>query len=481
MNNPYSLMRNYAVEVLVKIGQPAFEPVIKASESKDEVIRRKCCDILGRMGNKEGIKPLIRLLNDPDRYVRRRAAKALTRLGDTSAVLPLIKALQDPEVKVRIRTAEALGNIGDNRAIEPLIKALKDENVSVRAQANISLERIGWIPPEDELGAEYYISRGQWDKCLSIGKPAVNPLINTLTHPDSEVRNSAVQTLADLGDMAFDAILKASRSKDRVFRRKACDVLGIMADPKAISPLTRLLNDRDRYVRRRAAHALINIPDEKAVPSLIKALKDREKKVRSRSALALGNIGDVRAMKPLIKSLKDDSSTVRLSAITALGQLGQPQAVDPITRLLKDRNSRVRYTAQKTLKNQFHLEKRPLTQKRKNKRFTQPNIKETEIYYTKIQSNTQGKNLFCPSCSYPIRKEDNFCQQCGTNIKKCPKCSYPLQTDAKFCTKCGSTLKLELSMKDLERLQKLHDLKNKCILTEEEFKAKKRDILNFND
>ncbi len=374
LNNPYSLMRNYAVEVLVKIGQPAFEPVLKASQSNDEVVRRKCCDILGKMGNKEAIKFLIRLLNDPDRYVRRRAAKALTRIGDSSAVPSLIKALNDPEVKVRIRTAEALGKIGDPQAVEPLIESLKDDNVTVRTKAKLALDKIDWIPPEEEIGARYYISRGEWDKCLSIGLPAVNPLINMLNHPDSEVRNHAVETLAKLGEVAFDAVLKTSRSKDGVLRRKACDVLGKMADPKAILPLTRLLKDTDKYVRRRAAYALIYVNDENAVPSLIRSLRDREKKVRSRSALALGKIGDIRALRPLIKTLKDNSSRVRRSAIIALGEIGHPQSVDPITKLLRDKNSQVRYTAQVTLKSKFHLEKRSLINK--SYRFTTPDLKK---------------------------------------------------------------------------------------------------------
>jgi HEAT repeat protein len=479
LNNPYSLMRNYAVEVLVNIGQPAFKPVLKASESKDEVVRRKCCDILGRIGNKEGIKPLIRLLNDPDRYVRRRAAKALTRIGDANAVPALIKALQDPELKVRIRAVEALGIIGDSRAVEPLIETLKDDNVTVKNQANIALERMGWIPPEDEMGAEYYISRGQWDKCLSIGKPAVNPLIKVLNHTDSEIRNKAVETLAMLGNIAFDAVLKASRSKDSILRRKACDVLGKMANPKAVLPLTRLLKDRDKYVRRRAAYALIKVNDDKAVSSLIKALRDREKKVRSRSALALGKIGDTRALDNLIKALKDDSSSVRHSAIIALGQIGDPRAVDPITRCLRDKNSQVKQIARETLKNKFQLEKLS-----KNKNFKRTihidssSSKETGIEYIKLK-NTKN-NLFCPQCSHPIQTNDNFCQQCGIKIRKCPQCSYPLLINAKYCNKCGSTIKSsELSKQDLKRLEKLEDLKERGFITEEEFRSKKKDIINF--
>lgn len=143
LSNPHSLMRNYAVETLVFIGIPAFDAVIKASLSNDEVVRRKTADILGRMGNPQGIPAIIRLLNDHDRFVRRRAAKALTRISDHSAVVPLINALKDPERKVRYRSAEALGRMGEKKAVEPLIESLNDPRSTVRRKAIIALGDIG--------------------------------------------------------------------------------------------------------------------------------------------------------------------------------------------------------------------------------------------------------------------------------------------------------------------------------------------------
>lgn len=143
LGNPYSLMRNYAVEVLVRIGAPAFDEVIKASNSKNEVVRRKTCDILGRMGNFQAVPTLVRLLKDRDRYVRRRAAKAMIHINDSSAVIPLIDALNDPEKKVRYRSAEALGKIGDKRAVGLLINSLNDRSSTVRRKVIVALGAIG--------------------------------------------------------------------------------------------------------------------------------------------------------------------------------------------------------------------------------------------------------------------------------------------------------------------------------------------------
>ena len=142
LNNPYSIMRNYAVEVLVRIGAPAFDAVVKASNSTDETVRRKTCDILGKMDNPQGVSNLIRLLNDPDRYVRRRAAKALIHVNDTSCVVPLMNSLNDTEKKVRYRSAAALGKIGDTRVVGPLIKSLNDPSSTVRRKAIVALGEI---------------------------------------------------------------------------------------------------------------------------------------------------------------------------------------------------------------------------------------------------------------------------------------------------------------------------------------------------
>ena len=188
LGNPNSIMRNYAVEVLVRIGAPAFDEVLQASSSTDEVIRRKTCDILGRMGNPQGVPALVRLLNDPDRHVRRRAAKALTHVNSPSAVIPLLHALNDPEKKVRYRSAQALGVIGDKRAVVPLIKSLSDRSSTVRRKAIVSLGEIG-----DEQ--------------------AVNPITWCLKDPSSHVRNTARNTLRYKFKFASRPKIKAEKRR----------------------------------------------------------------------------------------------------------------------------------------------------------------------------------------------------------------------------------------------------------------------------
>lgn len=182
-------------------------------------------------------------------------------------------------------------------------------------------------------------------------------LINKLNAPESYVRNAAVDELVKIGKIAFSYVSKATKSPNEVIRRKSCDVLGRMGDPRGINPLIRLLSDSDVYVRRRAANALINLGDKKAVLPLINALSDTESKVRARAAEALGNIKDQQSVKPLIIALKDNRSKVRIASVIALGKIGDSQAIHPIETLLNDHRSTVRSIAQKTLEDKFKVKR----------------------------------------------------------------------------------------------------------------------------
>jgi len=246
-------------------------------------------------------------------------------------------------------------------------------------------------------------------------------LINSLNNPNSLMRNNAVEALVRIGVPAFEAVVKASKSTDEVVRRKTCDILGRMGNPKSIPHLIRLLNDQDRYVRRRAAKALLRIGDKSAVIPLMNALQDSEKKVRYRSAEALGKIGDNRAVGALIKSINDQSSTVRRKVIVALGEIGDNQAVTPITCCLKDNSSHVRSTAKKTLNYKFNIKDRP-----------------------RVKPRRKSVNL-CPKCLNPVVPNSNFCPTCGYNlnqrVKICSNCSNPLFPNSNFCTVCGTPVK----------------------------------------
>ncbi|MER3501614.1 MAG: PBS lyase [Candidatus Fervidibacterota bacterium] len=111
--------RKIAIEALVKIGEPAVEPLIEALRDRDWEVRWAAAYALGKIG-KPAVEPLIEALRDRDGKVRRAAADALGAIGDARAVEPLIEALRDRDWEVREAAVNALGKI----AVEALRKLM---------------------------------------------------------------------------------------------------------------------------------------------------------------------------------------------------------------------------------------------------------------------------------------------------------------------------------------------------------------------
>ena len=96
-------------------------------------------EIFDMIGEIYGVPYWISVLKDP-RY-HESGLEKLIKIGEP-AVEPLITALGEKDVSVRVGAVRALGGIKYNRALEPLIGALKDENVSVRMWAAEALGEI---------------------------------------------------------------------------------------------------------------------------------------------------------------------------------------------------------------------------------------------------------------------------------------------------------------------------------------------------
>jgi HEAT repeat protein len=104
----------------------------------DDVIK---CQIARRMLVSMGspaVEPLVKQLSNKRHWVRWEAAKALGQIGDAAAARALVKALEDDEFDVRWLAAEALITIGHD-SLEPLLEALADhgdKSLSLRQGAH---------------------------------------------------------------------------------------------------------------------------------------------------------------------------------------------------------------------------------------------------------------------------------------------------------------------------------------------------------
>jgi hypothetical protein len=138
------------------------------------------------------------------------------------------------------------------------------------------------------------------------------------------------------------------RRKEWELGRKKATTQRQMADIRAVEPLIAALRDKEVFMREAAAASLGQLGDTRAVEPLIAALKDRQMSVREAAATTLGQLGDIRAVDPLIVALQHNSLDIsaytvvpkiplRAIAATALGQLGDTRAVEPLIAVLQNK------------------------------------------------------------------------------------------------------------------------------------------------
>ena len=124
--------------------------------------------------------------------------------------------------------------------------------------------------------------------------------------------------------------------------------------PQKWGSLTKLikdLEDNDAEVREEAVDALADLKDKRAVIHLSKVLEnDRDPDVRETAAEVLGDLGGPEAIAALTQAIHDRETDVRESAVDSLGQIGGDEAVDPLMEALKDGDEDVREAAAIALK-----------------------------------------------------------------------------------------------------------------------------------
>jgi len=285
--------------------------------------------------------------------------------------------------------AETLAAVGDPRAIEPLVRKL-ESSIDKEAASALSkaLGALGWVPPPDKTGASFYIHNRNWERCVKIGAPAVEPLLKAMNGADHAVKLEILRALAEIGDpeatsgllnylhednneefmisvgQALLALgepgLKALVEKMRAGGATRNAIFKVLAlytaenrDPllallKSSSDdsrayLLRLLKELgapgDTTSRLRYFIALGEWDKAAEMGSIaLEPLIDEMKKNEHASSIivALGKLGDKRAVAPLVGRLEDaDRKHDRQAAAEALLALGDPLAVEPFIRILE--------------------------------------------------------------------------------------------------------------------------------------------------
>jgi HEAT repeat protein len=374
-------VRNAATNALVEIGE-SIVPSLKAPlGSGDAVVRRKSCQVAGRLGvTASSLVPLlVDRLSDEDKLVVRSAASALGDVGsDADLVLPeLQKLLADDSASVRAIALSALMEFGPlaNKTIPAVCQMINDDSTIVRAAAARALGQIGLgsqqavqalmdaiddshggvtIPAANslsQLGAtavpalERLLDKPEYrDLAVTVlgeigpaAKTAVPALVALLKSEDEKLRRESFIALATIGPAATFAVpelLKILRDPDAgLSRGGAAYVLGHIGEPSCVPVLKKILNaspNTDPQVLRAAAWSLVMLQPENSqngpivLPYLTEALSSERPLARKEALVAIGKLGDggQPAAGALMQLAQNDLDTlVRSEALHALGML----------------------------------------------------------------------------------------------------------------------------------------------------------------
>ena len=222
-------------------------------------------------------------------------------------------------------------------------------------QASSSSGGPGWLlEVYDELGLiDKYIhmlrSARKWrDRAFAAellgrvgGAKAVPALLETVMATrteDSDVREIALRALARIADPgAVEPLVKALENAEVWLAPRIADILARHGEA-VVAPLIAILDEENhRPARAWAANILGQVRAKRAFPSVVRLLDDPEDEVRAKAATALGRMGDRRAIGYLVdRLLSDPAPFVRARMSAALGQLGGPEVIERLVRALGD-------------------------------------------------------------------------------------------------------------------------------------------------
>ncbi len=305
-----------------EIGAPAVSVLVAAVNGRDKEIGREALNALGKISDPQAVETLLLLLDDSNANLRQAAIEALGRIG-APAVEALLARLKAHDRDTPQRVVEVICQIGDP-AIEPLKAGLKDSDVVVRQTTVKVLEKLHWRPTNNETGAIYWRVKGNWQRYVDIGAPAVELLITDLNDSDGDVRQMAAQALGKIGDArAVEALLVALNDSATDVRLAAVEALGQIGDVRAVEPLLVAVKDNDLVMCLAAVGALGRIGDRRAVNELLEVLNDTDSDIRLRlvAVEALGQIGDKRAIDPLLVCMKDGEKEIKWAAVKAIEKM----------------------------------------------------------------------------------------------------------------------------------------------------------------
>jgi HEAT repeat protein len=185
----------------------------------------------------------------------------------------------------------------------------------------LKLDMKGLIKVLDSSKYGVELCKQAMEAIVSIGDPAVEPLIFSLNESNGNIRANAALALGAIKNQrAVKPLISALDEKinDKFIRQDVAKALGMLQDARAINPLCDAAMSDNCFV-------IVPILEEfgdAGVTALLDRLNSRDSSERSGAAYALGYLriqsNQARRVMPLIAALQDEDSGVRIYAASTL-------------------------------------------------------------------------------------------------------------------------------------------------------------------
>lgn len=227
-----------------------------------------------------------------DVTARLNAILSLKRINDKRIAAPLLIALQDPTEEVRLAALAALrhgqfpGSVVDRFNTTEFLPLTTSRSAFVRGAIIYLLpSTIPSTPDEDKQRADA-LFRALEDHDKSVKEKAVGVLVQS----EGWLKDSR----------AVEPLVRLLNSPEDIISRQAAFTLAAYNDRRAIPQLILQLGNTDESIVRLSAAKLGELKAREAVDPLIELLSSK-KSMSTREAIAgaLGSIGDPKALEPL--------------------------------------------------------------------------------------------------------------------------------------------------------------------------------------
>ena len=169
------------------------------------------------------------------------------------------------------------------------------------------------------------------------GEHRANRCIAALSDSRGEVRRQASYELVTIGAPAVEPLIAAAAQGTDSLRYISAQILGRIGDRRSVPLLQELAEYPNPFVRREAVLALGKMGNRDLIPFLGRALiGDSAGSVRAAAAQSLANFRDTSAVSLLLPGLADSAVVVRQQAMVSLYRLWTPAAEQGVIKALGD-------------------------------------------------------------------------------------------------------------------------------------------------